>query len=107
VDIADSARLRDFVAGCQLVLNCAGPGKLVRAAAIAAGADYVDVMSGNPGRTTLPEGRVAVLSAGLSPGLSGLLPGLLADGLDAVEDFEAAYCGLGVFTESAAMDYLL
>lgn len=111
VDVADTAALRGFAQGCRVVLNCVGPGELVagpvRAAVTAAQADSVDVMTGKSNQTTLPGGRVAVMGAGLCPGLSGLLPGLLAAGLAAVDDFEGAYCGLGAFTESAAMDYLL
>ncbi|GAA2136233.1 saccharopine dehydrogenase NADP-binding domain-containing protein [Kitasatospora kazusensis] len=88
VDLADAGSLAAFCAGCSTVLNCAGPSYQVKGrvalAALAAGADYVDVAGDDPayeqlrgaGLATL--GRSAVLSAGLLPGLSGLLPRWLA-----------------------------
>jgi hypothetical protein len=88
VDLDRPDRLARFCAGCAVVLNCAGPSYLVRArvaeAALDAGADYVDVAGDEPaygdlsGRHLAALGRSAVLSAGMLPGLSGLIPRWLA-----------------------------
>ena len=89
VDLDRPDRLARFCAGCAVVLNCAGPSYRVRGrvaeAAVAAGADYVDVAGDEPayadlsGSDLAARGRRAVLSAGMLPGLSGLLPGWLAE----------------------------
>ncbi|MEV6961715.1 saccharopine dehydrogenase NADP-binding domain-containing protein [Streptomyces sp. NPDC051207] len=112
-DARSDASLERFAQGCDVVLHCAGPAYELadrpRRAAAAAGADYVDVMDGC-GPAPAPAGeRTAVLSAGLSPGLSGLLPRLLTDGrapLGAAR-FTGYYVSLGAFTRTGAMDYLL
>lgn len=110
VDATDAASIARFSAGCDTVLNCAGPayelGALPRQAVLAAGAHYVDVMDGAAAAFTPPADRVAVLSAGLLPGLSGLLPRLLTAGLSEVS-FAGYYVTLGKFTHTGAMDYLL
>ncbi|MFC4536728.1 saccharopine dehydrogenase NADP-binding domain-containing protein [Sphaerisporangium dianthi] len=111
VDAADEGALARFAAGCAVLLNCAGPAYELagrpRAAAAAAGAAYVDVMDGSgPGPGPDAE-RTAVLSAGLSPGLSGMLPRLLADGLARPVRFSGGYAWLGTFTRTGALDYLL
>ncbi|MFI6165511.1 saccharopine dehydrogenase NADP-binding domain-containing protein [Nocardia sp. NPDC051052] len=110
VDAADAASIARFSAGCDVVLNCAGPayelGVLPRQAVLAAGADYVDVMDGAAEAFSPPADRVTVLSAGLLPGLSGLLPRLLTAGLSEA-CFAGYYVTLGTFTHTGAMDYLL
>lgn len=88
VDLTDPRGLAAFCAGCRIVLNCAGPSYRVRGlvgrAAREAGADYADVSGDAPAHAELaalaPAGRAwsAVLSAGTLPGLSGLIPRLLA-----------------------------
>ncbi|MFE7659499.1 saccharopine dehydrogenase NADP-binding domain-containing protein [Streptomyces celluloflavus] len=88
VDCGDPAGLAAFCAGCRVVLNCAGPSYLlldrVARAALTAGADYVDVAGDDPVHERLATSglmgtaRTAVLSAGILPGLSGLLPRWLA-----------------------------
>ncbi|MFG6201139.1 saccharopine dehydrogenase NADP-binding domain-containing protein [Nonomuraea sp. JJY05] len=96
VDALDAAELARFCAGCQVVVNCAGPSYLLRdrvaRAAFAAGADYVDA-AGDVAAFARPTGasagagtgagggmggRTAVLSAGMLPGLTGLVPRHLA-----------------------------
>ncbi|MFI0899078.1 saccharopine dehydrogenase NADP-binding domain-containing protein [Streptomyces sp. NPDC020983] len=89
VDLERPDRLARFCADCTVVLNCAGPSYRVRGrvarAAVAAGADYVDVAGDEPAYADLSGlglaglGRRAVLSAGMLPGLSGLLPRWLAE----------------------------
>ncbi|QFG22430.1 saccharopine dehydrogenase NADP-binding domain-containing protein [Actinomadura sp. WMMB 499] len=89
VDLDDAAALREFCAGCDIVVNCAGPSyrvlDRVARAALAGGAHYVDAAGDFVAIDALtvdgPAGlgrRAAVFSAGLMPGLSGLLPRLLA-----------------------------
>ncbi|MFF6814321.1 saccharopine dehydrogenase NADP-binding domain-containing protein [Streptomyces sp. NPDC012403] len=83
VDALDAASLAEFCAGCRVVVNCAGPSyalkDTVARAALAAGADYVDVLGDDPVHEALtatgavPAGRTAVLSAGTVPGLSLLV----------------------------------
>ncbi|WP_050486989.1 saccharopine dehydrogenase NADP-binding domain-containing protein [Streptomyces sp. CNS654] len=113
VDARSDASLERFAQGCDVLLHCAGPAYELadrpRRAAAAAGADYVDVMDGcGPGPAPAGEGT-AVLSAGLSPGLSGLLPRLLVDGrhLQGAARFTGFYVSLGAFTRTGAVDYLL
>ncbi|MFB4313927.1 saccharopine dehydrogenase NADP-binding domain-containing protein [Actinomadura sp. 21ATH] len=94
VDLDDDAALRDFCTGCDIVVNCAGPSyrvlDRVARAALAGGAHYVDAAGDLVAIDALTGGgatgldhlgldrRAAVFSAGLMPGLSGLLPRLLA-----------------------------
>ncbi|WP_051966429.1 saccharopine dehydrogenase NADP-binding domain-containing protein [Kitasatospora mediocidica] len=88
VDLDAAASLAAFCAGCSVVLNCAGPSYRVRGrvalAALAAGAHCVDVAGDDPAYEQLRAvdvagtGRSVVLSAGMLPGLSGLLPRWLA-----------------------------
>jgi len=117
VDLHDPAGLAAFCAGCQVVVNCAGPSYRVLAvvarAALAAGADYVDPAGDDPVHDLLRPadpaalGRRVVLSAGLLPGLSGLLPRLLAADLDTVDCLQAYAGGLAALTPVAARDFLL
>ncbi|TDC55999.1 NAD-dependent epimerase/dehydratase family protein [Actinomadura sp. KC345] len=89
VDLDDAAALREFCAGCDVVVNCAGPSyrvlDRVARVALAGGAHYVDAAGDLVAIDALAGGgaagldhRAAVFSAGLMPGLSGLLPRLLA-----------------------------
>lgn len=114
VDLTDDADLAAFCHGCRVVVNCAGPSyrvlDRVARAALAAGADYVDAAGDAPLHRLLAAGmpteRSAVLSAGASPGLSGLLPRLLtADGpLRSLDVFAG---GPARSTRVAAVDTLL
>ncbi|HEX5494386.1 MAG TPA: saccharopine dehydrogenase NADP-binding domain-containing protein [Mycobacteriales bacterium] len=89
VDVCHRTELVEFCRGCQVVLNCTGPsylvGDRVARAALAAGADYVDVAGDVPvhrslaGSDLVTAGRTVVLSAGMLPGLSGLVPRWLAE----------------------------
>ncbi|MDE3722953.1 saccharopine dehydrogenase NADP-binding domain-containing protein [Nocardiopsis sp. N85] len=115
VDADSPDSLAAFCAGCDVVLNCAGPSYAlvdrVAVAALAAGADYVDVTGDEPVRAALTgtpalEGRVAVVSAGLLPGLSALLPRMVA-ARDGLTRLRAHAGGLERCTEAAAGDLLL
>lgn len=116
VDLFDEQALRAFVAGSRVVLNCAGPshriGDRVARAALAAQADYVDAAGDDALYALLdPEvylrtGRRALLSAGMQPGVSALLPRWLAARIAAPRRLRS-YFGLNDrFTAVAADDYL-
>ncbi|WP_415394387.1 saccharopine dehydrogenase NADP-binding domain-containing protein (plasmid) [Rhodococcus globerulus] len=91
-DVYDDDSLDKFCAGASVVLHCAAPsfaiGERVAEAALRAGAHYVDVNGelpvfaalggGSPADSFGAQGKAAVVSAGVIPGLSGLLPHLLA-----------------------------
>ncbi|GGJ74983.1 epimerase [Pilimelia anulata] len=116
VDVADARGLAAFAGRCRLVVNCAGPahtvGDRVALAALAAGADYVDAGGDDPLHAALdPDryaaaGRVAVLSAGLRPGLTGLLPRWAARDLGPGATLRSHLAVRDAFTEVAAADYL-
>ncbi len=89
VDLDDADALAAFSAGCSVVVNCAGPSyqvlDVVARAALRAGAGYVDAAGDAVALDALTtdaprelQRLPAVFSAGLMPGLSGLLPRLLA-----------------------------
>jgi hypothetical protein len=116
VDGNDRQSLQRFCAQCRIVVNCAGSsGRFARTiadAALDAGADYVD-LSGDEmlmGRLrTLdlePRRRTAVLSAGLMPGLSGLLPRYLAQHFDKADRLTVYVGVLDGISRGAAADYL-
>ncbi|UGQ12384.1 saccharopine dehydrogenase NADP-binding domain-containing protein [Yinghuangia sp. ASG 101] len=114
VDVTDPASLRAFTAGCDIVLNCAGPTYVLKEkaarAALAAGAHYVDVAGDDPVAEALgsPGGdRCVVLSAGALPGLSGLLPRHAAHDLDRVTALTAHCGGIEECTPTVAADMML
>ena len=109
VDAADPERLAEFCQGCDVVVNCAGPsrsiGATVARAAQEAGAGYVDAGGDEQLRHQMAGAGPAVLAAGLSPGLSGLLPRWLAGRLGEPARRLRAWCGgLERFTPAAAAD---
>ncbi|GAA4076180.1 saccharopine dehydrogenase NADP-binding domain-containing protein [Nonomuraea soli] len=116
VDAYDEASLARFCRGCSVVVNCAGPSyrllDRVARAAFLAGADYVDAAGDGPAIERLdgsqPSGAVAVFSAGMLPGLTGLLPRHLArfapGGADRLDVYTG---GLDRLTPAAAVDVLL
>ncbi|WP_181019836.1 saccharopine dehydrogenase [Nonomuraea typhae] len=113
VDAYDPAGLAAFCAGCRLVVNCAGPSHRlldrVARAAFAAGADYVDAAGDDPLFGLLSSsgtaGRTAIVSAGMLPGLTGLLPRLVtAHGTHRLDVYTG---GRDRLTPAAAEDVLL
>ncbi len=118
VDVEDGASLAAFCAGCDLVIHCGGPSYLIldkpARAAAAAGAHYIDVggdeltherLIGLPLRE---KGLTSILSAGLMPGLSGILPRWLAQsGFDRVRSATAYFCIRDHFSPSSSKDFLL
>lgn len=115
VDLWDAQSLEAFCSGCDLVINCTGPSykvlDRVALAALASGADYIDVGGDDllhhllPAQ--LPPGRRVVLSAGMLPGLSGLFPKVLAASFERVEAVRCYAVGLGRLSTTAAEDFLL
>ncbi|TMR87981.1 saccharopine dehydrogenase NADP-binding domain-containing protein [Nonomuraea basaltis] len=115
VDLNDPAELAAFCDGCRIVVNCAGPTyqvlDTVARAAFAVGADYVDIGGELAAKDALtgrdvPGDRTAVFSAGVMPGLSGLLPRLLAKGRP-LRRLDVYVGGAAVFTPLSAVDALL
>ncbi|MGO1068880.1 saccharopine dehydrogenase NADP-binding domain-containing protein [Lysobacter sp. CA199] len=116
VDLFDAESLRAFVTGSRAVLNCAGPshriGDRVARTAREANADYIDAAGDDALHALLDpadyqrSGRRALLSAGMQPGLSALLPRWLASYLTRPLRL-TSYLGLNDrFTAVAADDYL-
>ena len=116
VDVLDPAALAAMCSGCRVVINCAGPahalGDRVGRAALAACADNVDpsgsaVLLARLGARAsgAPHWR-GVLSAGMLPGLSGLLPRWLARGIDLGACLTAHVGVLDHFSPGSAEDYL-
>lgn len=115
VDLNDGRSLADFCRGARLVLNCAGPSYLVLDrvawAATAAGADYVDPGGDEPVFEALHRPgtftRTAVLTAGMQPGLTGLLPRHLARSMSDPRALTAYVGTMDRLTPAGAADYLL
>jgi hypothetical protein len=117
VDCFDDIALDRFAAGCGVLVNCAGPSHVIRdraaRAALRAGAHYVDAGGDDALHELLDpaeiarSGRAVVLSAGLRPGLTGLLPRWAArSAFDGVRSMTAYLAVLGHFTRVAADDYV-
>ncbi|GHG98890.1 saccharopine dehydrogenase NADP-binding domain-containing protein [Streptomyces lanatus] len=117
VDVTDARALAAFCAECQVVVNATGPvravGHRVAEAALASGADLVDVndtaeLPEPPSYARLLRWRTVVIGAGLMPGLAGLLPGLLgiraSNGLHGTLTVHVG--GLPHFPPAAARDFM-
>jgi hypothetical protein len=115
-DANDEPSLHHFCTDCLAVVNCVGPSwnvsERIAQAALDAGAHYID-LSGDAtlmlrlvGLDLESRRRTAVLSAGLMPGLSGLLPRYLATEFDAPQRLTAYVAILDRFSHGAAADYL-
>jgi Saccharopine dehydrogenase NADP binding domain len=118
VDAFDDDSVRAFCAGCRLVVNASAASYLVvdRIArhAVRAGADYVDAGGDRALYDALlplaleRSGRRALVTAGMMPGLSGLLPRWLAARADRRPVALTAYIGvMDRLTPAGAIDYLL
>lgn len=115
LDLDDAEALAAFCARVEVTVNCAGPSyrvlDRVARAALAAGSHYVDPGGDDPVRDLLtelePVAKTVVLSAGMLPGLTGLLPRALAAGTSAELTSLTGYVGgRDRFTAVAAEDYL-
>lgn len=112
VDAHDPDSVARFAEGCRVVLNCAGPSYSIvdKAArgALSAGAAYVDVSGDEPAAavlSTVDHSACVVLSAGMLPGLTGVLPRLLADGPAHCVEWYAG--GVAPTSAAAAADLVL
>lgn len=116
VDACNERSLRRFIENSDIVLNCAGPSRViggrVAAAALQAGADYVDVAGDEILRGAIPgdwraRERTAILAAGLRPGFTGIAPRWLASKEFDRVDSLVSYFGVSArFTATAADDFL-
>lgn len=119
VDITDAASLGAFVDGCSLVINTAGPstriGAQAAAAALRAGADYLDPGGYDPLLAAFARDEAAirtrglrfVANAGLLPGLSGALPLALAQSLPRCDRLDVAYVGTDEWSFASAYDIVV
>lgn len=115
VDVTDPGAVKEFCASCDVVVNCAGPARTIGAAvaraALACGTGYVDAAGDDPLHAELRAlpwtgDAPAIVSAGMMPGLSGLLPRLLARDVPNPVSLRGYVGGLDTFTRTAAADYL-
>jgi hypothetical protein len=118
VDVRDRESLARFCRECRVVVNCAGPSlrllDLAVDGALAAGADYVDPGGDQPlhrrlaNRDLRGSGRVALLAAGMMPGLSALLVRWLALWpFDRMTRLLAYVGGRDRLSPAGAIDYIL
>lgn len=115
VDVHDGGSLAAFCQDARLVLNCAGPSyqilDRVAWAALAAGAAYVDPGGDEPVFEALHRPGTftgtAVLTAGMQPGLTGLLPRHLARSMSHPRALTAYVGTMDRLTPAGAADYLL
>lgn len=112
VDMYHAESLMNFMKGCDLVLNCAGPShkisRRIAQSCIENGVHLVDAgLERNLEQLPLQRHDLSVLyGAGAIPGLSGMLPLWFARQFDKVHA-SLSYTGmLDTFTPTAATDYL-
>jgi hypothetical protein len=117
LEVQDTPALERFCAGCRVVINAAGPSyellDRVARAALAVGAESVDPGGDEPLLACLADagvaeqGRRAIVTAGMMPGLSGLIPRWLAQtGFDEPRRLVAYVGGRDPLTPASARDYL-
>ncbi|MEG3134306.1 saccharopine dehydrogenase NADP-binding domain-containing protein [Rouxiella sp. T17] len=114
LDLLDNLALREFLKSCDLVVNCAAPGSLTeeRVARLACelGIDYVDPGGDEPLYAALASRTVAqqsaILSAGMLPGLSGVLPRLLAEEFTQLTALTGYALNHEPFSTGGAKDFL-
>jgi hypothetical protein len=117
VDLYNSGALAEFCRGCAVVLNCAAPsyqiGHRVALEASRAGALYVDTFGADLFEQSIAAQNghtdgVFVISAGVFPGLSGMLPLWMAgQGFESVESLHAFAGGRELCSAGAGADLLL
>lgn len=112
IDMYNEDSLLNFIDGCDLILNCAGPShkvsKRIAEKCIETGHHLVDAgLERNVEELTLQQPDLSILyGAGAIPGLSGMLPFWFARQFDKVHA-SISYTGiLDTFTPTAAEDYL-
>ncbi|MDF7631293.1 hypothetical protein PUG46_18725 [Erwiniaceae bacterium L1_55_4] len=114
VDLFDERALRQFCQGAQLIINCAAPGHLigdrVARAAAALDCDYLDPGGDEPLfarlQNTQKASPCAVLSAGMLPGLSGLLLRSAFSAFDRLYEAKGYALSCEPFSQGGAADFL-
>jgi saccharopine dehydrogenase-like NADP-dependent oxidoreductase len=117
VDVPSS--LEAFCSECNVVVNCTGPSRLVldkvARVALEKGIDYVDPSGDEPLYNILSphsdkireKGLCFILSAGVYPGLSELLPDYIVQSShDRVDRIRYYYCSWGELSFGSAYDYI-
>ncbi|WP_051406966.1 saccharopine dehydrogenase NADP-binding domain-containing protein [Nocardia sp. CNY236] len=113
LDLYDADALAQFCDRCDLVVNCAGPTRRildrVAVAARDAGVPYIDIGGDHPVHARLAPGNdwPAILSAGMIPGLSALLPRYLARDCTSVQSLTVYHGARDTFGYSSAYDYVV
>lgn len=119
VDIFNQKELRAFCTNCDLIINCAGPSKKILdticIASIKSNCHYVDVsgdsdlynMMKNRGSDIKSKNLTHIISAGLYPGLTELLPAYVANNnFKKVDHMEVFLSSKGTLSINAAYDYI-
>jgi glycine/D-amino acid oxidase-like deaminating enzyme len=121
VDVADDRSLDDFIAGSDIVVNCAGPSALfedrVARAAVERGCAYVDPggdvssFASKDGWDELAgQGRPAIIHAGWIPGLTGVLTAFAVDlareEVATIDSVELVYGDRSVWSRTGLTDIL-
>jgi saccharopine dehydrogenase-like NADP-dependent oxidoreductase len=111
--------LDKFCKKCDLVINCAGPSRLISdrisLASLRQKKHYVDVAGDEPLYEKLLDNKEEIkskklnfiLSAGILPGLYGVFPDYIANTeFDSIDSFKYYWAGEGSLSFSAAYDYV-
>lgn len=114
LDLSDEAALRRCCDGCDMLVNCAAPGieaeEKVAHIACELGIDYVDPGGDEQLYAALASqtaaGQSCILSAGMLPGLSGVLPRLLAAEFDSLTHLTGYVLSHEPFSYGGAKDFL-
>lgn len=116
IDIGEKKSIEKFCTGCDLIINCAGPSFLIKDAIVQCAADkkipYIDAFGANLleeriKRTEIDKKTVSVISAGVFPGLSGILLKWLSEKYDELQIVAGYAGGQEHCSWSATMDLLL
>ena len=112
MDIFKPDSLKNFIKGCDLVVNCAGPShkisRMVAVQCIEHQVHLIDAGMGidfekNPMRSIE---KSVVYAAGALPGLSGIFPRWAAQNFDQVHSLTSYTGGLDILTPAGAEDYI-
>ncbi len=116
VDLNNLDELKSFCEGCDVVLNCAGPAYKIKdrvaKASAEAGAVYVDasdiLMVNKEASKELNRDAVYILASGYVPGLSAVIPRIIASNeFDKVEKLYCFQGGKQSFSAIAFTDIIL
>lgn len=114
LDLADNLSLREFCRGSDMIINCATAGHLsgdsLACIAMEYGIDYL-TPGGDDALYAAVKGKVpratrCIVSAGMLPGLSGLLPRLLMPGMRNISNIQGYALCCEPFSRGGATDFL-